>query len=94
METYEKLRPGECRASRPTSKVVGDIVLLSVADMHCRCLTRRAGYLGSMPHIIDLSARSRPSWGWHATGFTVACFPLEVVGGSAGPTRAVAILDG
>jgi kynurenine formamidase len=27
------------------------------------------------------------------TGFTVACFPLKVVGGSAGPTRAVAILD-
>jgi kynurenine formamidase len=26
------------------------------------------------------------------TGFTVACFPLKVVGGSAGPTRAVAIL--
>src|ERR1700712_3330539 len=27
-----------------------------------------------------------------ATGFTVSCFPLKVVGGSAGPTRAVAIL--
>jgi len=27
------------------------------------------------------------------TGFTVACFPLRIVGGSAGPTRAVAILD-
>jgi kynurenine formamidase len=26
------------------------------------------------------------------TGFTVACFPLRIVGGSAGPTRAVAIL--
>jgi kynurenine formamidase len=26
------------------------------------------------------------------TGFTVACFPLKVVGGSAGPTRAVAIV--
>jgi kynurenine formamidase len=26
------------------------------------------------------------------TGFTVSCFPLKVVGGSAGPTRAVAIL--
>lgn len=27
------------------------------------------------------------------TGFAVACFPLRIVGGSAGPTRAVAILD-
>jgi kynurenine formamidase len=27
-----------------------------------------------------------------ATGFQVACFPLRIVGGSAGPTRAVAIL--
>jgi kynurenine formamidase len=27
------------------------------------------------------------------TGFRVACFPLRIVGGSAGPTRAVAILD-
>ena len=27
-----------------------------------------------------------------ATGFTVSCFPLKIVGGSAGPTRAVAIL--
>jgi kynurenine formamidase len=27
------------------------------------------------------------------TGFTVSCFPLRIVGGSAGPTRAVAILD-
>ncbi len=27
-----------------------------------------------------------------ATGFAVACFPLKVVGGSAGPTRAVAIV--
>ena len=27
-----------------------------------------------------------------SAGFTVACFPLKVVGGSAGPTRAVAIL--
>lgn len=27
-----------------------------------------------------------------ATGFTVSCFPLKVVGGSAGPTRAVAIV--
>jgi kynurenine formamidase len=27
------------------------------------------------------------------TGFTVSCFPLRVVGGSAGPTRAVAIMD-
>jgi kynurenine formamidase len=27
-----------------------------------------------------------------ATGFTVACFPLKIVGGSAGPTRAVAIV--
>jgi len=26
------------------------------------------------------------------TGFTVACFPLKIVGGSAGPTRAVAIV--
>jgi kynurenine formamidase len=26
------------------------------------------------------------------TGFTVACFPLRIVGGSAGPTRAVAIV--
>ena len=26
-------------------------------------------------------------------GFTVACFPLNVVGGSAGPARVVAILD-
>jgi kynurenine formamidase len=26
------------------------------------------------------------------TGFTVSCFPLRIVGGSAGPTRAVAIL--
>jgi kynurenine formamidase len=26
------------------------------------------------------------------TGFTVCCFPLKVVGGSAGPTRAVAIV--
>jgi kynurenine formamidase len=25
-------------------------------------------------------------------GFTVACFPLKIVGGSAGPTRAVAIV--
>jgi kynurenine formamidase len=25
-------------------------------------------------------------------GFQVACFPLKIVGGSAGPTRAVAIL--
>ncbi len=28
-----------------------------------------------------------------ATGFTVACFPAKVKGGSAGWTRAVAILD-
>ncbi len=28
-----------------------------------------------------------------STGFTVSCFPLKVVGGSAGPCRAVAILD-
>lgn len=28
------------------------------------------------------------------TGFTVSCFPLRVVGGSAGPTRAVAIVEG
>jgi kynurenine formamidase len=27
------------------------------------------------------------------TGFTVACFPLRIVGGSAGPARVVAILD-
>jgi kynurenine formamidase len=27
-----------------------------------------------------------------STGFTVACFPLKVVGGSAGPARAVAIV--
>jgi kynurenine formamidase len=27
-----------------------------------------------------------------ATGFTMSCFPLKVVGGSAGPTRAVAIV--
>jgi kynurenine formamidase len=27
------------------------------------------------------------------TGFTVSCFPLKIVGASAGPTRAVAILD-
>ena len=27
-----------------------------------------------------------------STGFTVACFPLKIVGGSAGPARAVAIL--
>jgi len=27
-------------------------------------------------------------------GFTVSCFPLKIQGGSAGPTRAVAILDG
>jgi kynurenine formamidase len=27
------------------------------------------------------------------TGFTVSCFPLKVVGGSAGPTRAVALID-
>jgi len=26
------------------------------------------------------------------TGFTVSCFPLKIVGGSAGPTRAVAIV--
>ena len=26
------------------------------------------------------------------TGFTVACFPLKIVGGSAGPTRAVAVV--
>jgi kynurenine formamidase len=26
-------------------------------------------------------------------GFTVACFPLRFVGGSAGPARVVAILD-
>ena len=29
-----------------------------------------------------------------ATGFTVSCFPLRVTGGSAGPTRAVAIVGG
>jgi kynurenine formamidase len=28
-----------------------------------------------------------------ATGFTVACFPLKLVGGSAAPARVVAILD-
>jgi len=28
-----------------------------------------------------------------ATGFRVACFPLKLVGGSAGPARVVAILD-
>lgn len=28
-----------------------------------------------------------------ATGFTVACFPLRIVGGSAGPARVVAILE-
>lgn len=28
------------------------------------------------------------------TGFTVSCFPLKIVGGSAGPTRAVAIIQG
>ena len=28
-----------------------------------------------------------------ATGFTVCCFPVKVRGGSAGWTRAVAILD-
>jgi kynurenine formamidase len=28
------------------------------------------------------------------TGFTVSCFPLRIMGGSAGPTRAVAILEG
>ena len=27
-------------------------------------------------------------------GFTIACFPLKIVGGSAGPTRAVAMIDG
>ena len=27
-----------------------------------------------------------------ATGFQVACFPLKVVGGSAGPARVVAIV--
>jgi len=27
------------------------------------------------------------------TGFTVSCFPLKVVGGSAGPARVVALLD-
>ncbi len=29
-----------------------------------------------------------------ATGFTVACFPLRLMGGSAAPARVVAILDG
>jgi kynurenine formamidase len=29
-----------------------------------------------------------------SSGFTVSCFPLKVVGGSAGPARVVAILDG
>jgi kynurenine formamidase len=28
-----------------------------------------------------------------STGFTVACFPLRLVGGSAAPARVVAILD-
>jgi kynurenine formamidase len=28
-----------------------------------------------------------------ATGFTVACFPLKIVGASAGPARVVALLD-
>jgi kynurenine formamidase len=28
-----------------------------------------------------------------ATGFTVSCFPLKVVGGSAGPARVVAFVD-
>jgi kynurenine formamidase len=28
-----------------------------------------------------------------ATGFTVACFPLRLVGASAAPARVVAILD-
>ena len=28
-----------------------------------------------------------------ATGFTVACFPLKLVGGSAAPARVVAIVD-
>ena len=28
-----------------------------------------------------------------ATGFRVSCFPLRIVGGSAGPARVVAILD-
>ena len=28
-----------------------------------------------------------------SSGFTVSCFPLRVVGGSAGPARVVAILD-
>jgi kynurenine formamidase len=29
-----------------------------------------------------------------STGFTVACFPLKLVGGSAAPARVVAILPG
>jgi kynurenine formamidase len=28
-----------------------------------------------------------------ATGFTVACFPLRIVGASAAPARVVAIVD-
>lgn len=40
------------------------------------CQIERLFNLGSLP----------------STGFTVACFPLKVAGGSAGPTRAVAIV--
>ncbi len=28
-----------------------------------------------------------------SSGFTISCFPLRIVGGSAGPARVVAILD-
>lgn len=46
---------------------------------------RRIGYC----HIEKLSGLDRLP----ATGFTIACFPVKVRGGSAGWTRAVAILD-
>jgi kynurenine formamidase len=42
------------------------------------CQIERLANLGALP----------------ATGFEVACFPLRIVGGSAGPARVVAILNG
>ena len=60
------------------------------------CRARRArDLLGRAPGRSAPTARSSgcsTSASCRRRGFTVACFPLKIVGGSAGPTRAVAIV--
>ena len=58
---------------------------------------RRAGHLlgrpPGRPRRTRRSSASATSARCRATGFTVSCFPLRIVGASAAPARVVAILE-